>query len=76
MANDPDPTSSMAAVFGTRLRRLRVGAGMTQAELGRSVHVVGARIAQVERTTGHKPTAELARLLDEKLNTDHLFADL
>lgn len=76
MANDLDPASSMAAVFGARLRRLRVGAGLTQAELGRSLHVVGARIAQVERATGHKPTVELARLLDEKLGADQLFADL
>jgi DNA-binding XRE family transcriptional regulator len=76
MANDLDSASSMAALFGVRLRRLRTQAGLTQAELGRRVHVVGARIAQVERATGHGPTAEFARLLDERLRTDGLFTDL
>ena len=76
MANDLDSASSMAALFGARLRRLRTRAGLTQAELGRGVHVVGARIAQVERATGHKPTAAFARLLDERLDADQLFADL
>ncbi|WP_399067868.1 helix-turn-helix domain-containing protein [Streptomyces winkii] len=66
----------MAALFGARLRRLRTQAGLTQAELGRGLHVVGARIAQIERATGHKPTAGFARLLDEKLGTDDLFTDL
>ena len=76
MANDFDAASSMAALFGARLRRLRRQAGLTQAELGRRVHVVGARVAQIERGTGHKPTADFARLLDERLGTDGLFTDL
>jgi len=76
MANDLDPASSMAALFGTRLRRLRIRAGLTQAELGKGVHVVGARIAQVERATGHKPTAALTRLLDELLDADELLTEL
>lgn len=76
MANDLDPAASMAALFGTRLRRLRVRAGLTQAELGRNVHVVAARIAQVERATGHKPTVALTRSLDELLHGDDLLMDL
>ncbi|THA27596.1 XRE family transcriptional regulator [Streptomyces sp. RKND-216] len=66
----------MAALFGNRVRRLRTAAGLTQTELGARTHVVGTRITQVERSSGAKPTQELARALDEVLGADGLLVDL
>jgi transcriptional regulator with XRE-family HTH domain len=66
----------MAALFGSRVRRLRTAAGMTQAELGGAVHVVSTRITQVERASGAKPTLELARALDAALGADNLLVEL
>jgi transcriptional regulator with XRE-family HTH domain len=66
----------MAALFGSRVRRLRTAAGMTQAELGDAVHVVSTRITQVERASGAKPTLELARALDAALGADNLLVEL
>ncbi|MFF1276363.1 Scr1 family TA system antitoxin-like transcriptional regulator [Streptomyces marokkonensis] len=66
----------MAALFGTRVRKLRAAAGLTQAELGARVHVVGTRITQIERASGAKPTLELARALDAVLGADDLLVEL
>ncbi|OWA21694.1 transcriptional regulator [Streptomyces sp. CS057] len=66
----------MAALFGSRLRKLRVAAGLTQTEVGLLAHVVGSRIAQLERATGAKPTLELTRVLDKELVADELLIDL
>ncbi|MCX4823924.1 helix-turn-helix transcriptional regulator [Streptomyces sp. NBC_01142] len=66
----------MAALFGSRVRRLRTAAGLTQAELGAKTHVVSTRITQIERSSGAKPTLELARALDEALGADNLLVDL
>ncbi|MFD9845943.1 helix-turn-helix domain-containing protein [Streptomyces parvus] len=66
----------MAALFGSRLRKLRVAAGLTQAEVGALAHVVSSRIAQLERATGAKPTLELTRVLDKELVADDLLIDL
>ncbi|MFJ4832832.1 Scr1 family TA system antitoxin-like transcriptional regulator [Streptomyces sp. NPDC088747] len=66
----------MAALFGSRVRRLRTAAGLTQAELGAKTHVVASRITQIERCSGAKPTLELARVLDEVLRADGLLVDL
>lgn len=76
MAKEIDPSSSMAALFGSRVRKLRNAAGLTQAELGRRTHVVSTRITQVERSSGARPTRELARALDEVLAADGLLIDL
>ncbi len=76
MANGIDPSASMAALFGARVRRLRTAAGLTQAELGDRVHVVSTRITQIERASGAKPTLELARALDVTLGADDLLVDL
>ncbi|MFJ3997688.1 helix-turn-helix domain-containing protein [Streptomyces parvus] len=76
MARAIDPQSSMAALFGSRLRKLRVAAGLTQAEVGALAHVVSSRIAQLERATGAKPTLELTRVLDKELVADELLIDL
>lgn len=66
----------MAALFGARVRRLRLAAGLTQTELGDKVHVVGTRITQIERASGAKPTLELARALDVALGADDLLVKL
>lgn len=66
----------MAALFGTRVRRLRTAAGLTQAELGAKTHVVSTRITQIERASGAKPTLELARALDAALGADNLLVEL
>ncbi|MEW2493105.1 helix-turn-helix transcriptional regulator [Streptomyces nodosus] len=66
----------MAALFGTRVRRLRIAAGLTQAELGRKTHVVSTRITQIERASGAKPTLELTRALDAVLDADNLLVEL
>ena len=76
MAKAIDPQASMAALFGSRLRKLRVAAGLTQAEVGELAHVVSSRIAQLERATGAKPTLELTRTLDKELVADDLLIDL
>lgn len=62
MAKEIDPESSMAALFGKRVRRLRTVMGLTQTELGSRAHVVSSRIAQVERASGAKPSLELTRI--------------
>ncbi|WDG30801.1 helix-turn-helix transcriptional regulator [Streptomyces sp. CA-278952] len=66
----------MAALFGSRVRKLRTAAGLTQTDVGALTHVVGSRIAQIERATGAKPTLELARALDRELVADELLIDL
>ncbi|MEU6573379.1 helix-turn-helix transcriptional regulator [Streptomyces sp. NPDC046805] len=66
----------MAALFGSRVRRLRTEAGLTQAELGAKTHVVSTRITQIERASGAKPTLELARALDAALGADDLLVEL
>lgn len=76
MAKGIQPEESMAALFGSRVRRLRTAAGLTQAELGARTHVVSTRITQIERSSGAKPTLELARALDAALGADNLLVDL
>jgi transcriptional regulator with XRE-family HTH domain len=66
----------MAALFGARVRRLRLAAGLTQAELGDRTHVVSTRITQIERASGAKPTLELARALDVALGAHDLLVEL
>ncbi|MGC4909793.1 helix-turn-helix domain-containing protein [Streptomyces cyaneofuscatus] len=66
----------MAALFGSRVRKLRTAAGLTQTEVGTLTHVIGSRIAQIERATGAKPTLELTRALDRELVADDLLIDL
>lgn len=76
MTKPIDPQSSMAALFGSRVRKLRTAAGLTQTDVGVLTHVVGSRIAQIERATGAKPTLELTRALDRELVADDLLIDL
>src|SRR4051794_25459565 len=53
-----------------------MAAGLTQAELGQRAHTHSTRINQIERTTGAKPTLELAQALDEALDADNLLIEL
>lgn len=76
MTKPIDPQSSMAALFGSRVRKLRTAAGLTQTDVGALTHVVGSRIAQIERATGAKPTLELTRAIDRALVADDLLIDL
>lgn len=76
MAKEIAPEASMAALFGSQVRRLRTAAGLTQAQLGAMTHVVSTRITQVERSSGAKPTLDLARALDTALGADGLLVDL
>ncbi|WP_320784220.1 helix-turn-helix transcriptional regulator [Streptomyces sp. CRN 30] len=66
----------MAALFGSRVRRLRLAAGLTQAQLGLLTHVVSSRITQIERLSGARPTLPLARALDAALCADELLVEL
>ncbi|CAL9501879.1 hypothetical protein SUDANB145_03438 [Streptomyces sp. enrichment culture] len=76
MANEIDPSASMAALFGARVRRLRTTAGLTQAELGDLAPVVSTRITQIDRASGAKPTLEPARALDAELGAEALLVEL
>ncbi|MFE6399028.1 helix-turn-helix domain-containing protein [Streptomyces alboflavus] len=76
MAKEVDSSSSMAELYGKRLKLLRTARGLTQKQLGALVAVEHSRIAQLERATGARPTLELSRALDMALGTDGLLADL
>ncbi|MEV0370415.1 DUF5753 domain-containing protein [Streptomyces sp. NPDC050636] len=76
MAKEIDPSESMAALFGRRLRRLRLTAGLTQSALGVLARTHSTRINQIERATGAKPTLELAKTLDEAVGADELLVEL
>ncbi|MGW7411889.1 helix-turn-helix domain-containing protein [Streptomyces sp. NPDC054863] len=57
------------STFGSELRRARLAAGLTVAELAARVHYSKGQISKVE--TGHKrPTDELGRLCDAELGAD------
>ncbi|WP_093787388.1 helix-turn-helix domain-containing protein [Actinacidiphila guanduensis] len=66
----------MAAVFASRVTRLRQARGWTQVELAQRVRVHPSRINQIERMTGHRPTRELTIDLDRALGADGLLIDL
>jgi transcriptional regulator with XRE-family HTH domain len=61
-----DPKASALAFFGSRLRFWRKVRRLSQAELGRLVHVSGALIGKLEKAD-RRPGTELARRLDAVL---------
>ncbi|WP_423835595.1 helix-turn-helix domain-containing protein [Streptomyces tubbatahanensis] len=66
----------MAVLFGTHLKRLRELRGWSQQELAGKVFVTQSRIAQIERASGARPTAELTAALDLALGAGGLLNDL
>ncbi|MEU2855132.1 helix-turn-helix transcriptional regulator [Streptomyces syringium] len=70
-----DPTTSIAALYGNKVRKLRLRAGWTQRELGEKVHVTHSRIAKIELGT-ESPPRQLSNALDEALGADGDLCDL
>ncbi|MGF1427409.1 helix-turn-helix domain-containing protein [Kitasatospora sp. LaBMicrA B282] len=68
-AKDLDPSASLAAFLGAKVRRLREGMGLTQKQLGQLVFVGHNRIAQIELATD-PPGRDLIKLLDAALQAD------
>ncbi|MGP3975363.1 helix-turn-helix domain-containing protein [Streptomyces sp. 8N114] len=71
-----DPSSSMAALYGVHLKRLREQCGWTQKELARKVYVSPGRVAQLECASGARPTAELTQSIDAMVGANGLLNDL
>lgn len=61
--------------FGAELKRRREDAGITQVELGSRVFVSGGYIGQFEQAI-RKPQLDVARRIDEALQTDGIFERL
>jgi transcriptional regulator with XRE-family HTH domain len=70
-----DPSASLAALYGAKLRKLRVRAGMTQRQLGDKIPVAHSRIAQFE-LGNETPPADLNAILDTLLDADGDLVDL
>ncbi|MEV4870644.1 helix-turn-helix transcriptional regulator [Streptomyces syringium] len=70
-----DPTTSIAALYGKKVRKLRIRAGWTQRELGQKVFVSHSRIAKIELGTESLPR-QLSDALDEVLGADGDLSDL
>lgn len=70
-----DPAASVAALLGTKVRRLREAAGLTQQELGDRVFVSHTRIAKVELASD-PPGRRLTEQLDEALNAQGTLVEL
>ncbi|MFJ1754947.1 Scr1 family TA system antitoxin-like transcriptional regulator, partial [Kitasatospora sp. NPDC088134] len=70
-----DPASSIAALFGTELRRVRISAKLSQEALGEVLGYTGSLVGQVE-TARRSPTLEFAERLDGALETGGLFSRL
>ncbi|WP_370420146.1 Scr1 family TA system antitoxin-like transcriptional regulator [Streptomyces sp. QH1-20] len=70
-----DPSTSIAALYGNKVRKLRLRAGWTQRELGEKVHVTHSRIAKIELGT-ESPPKQLSDALDEVLGADGDLRDL
>ncbi|MFC4493026.1 Scr1 family TA system antitoxin-like transcriptional regulator [Streptomyces ovatisporus] len=70
-----DPSASLAALYGAKLRKLRTRAGWTQRELGDRVPVAHSRIAQFE-LGNETPPEDVAGKLDELLRADGDLTDL
>ncbi|MFI9204742.1 Scr1 family TA system antitoxin-like transcriptional regulator [Streptomyces sp. NPDC053048] len=70
-----DPSASLAALYGTKLRKLRVRAGWTQRELGAQVPIAHNRIAQFELGK-ETPPKDISDRLDKLLGADGDLTDL
>ena len=63
-----DPLASPRAYFGARLRSWRVHRGLSQAALGRLVHVSGGLVSKIEKAE-RRPLPDLVARLDAALGT-------
>ncbi|WP_405561303.1 Scr1 family TA system antitoxin-like transcriptional regulator [Streptomyces sp. NBC_01180] len=70
-----DPSASLAALYGTKLRKLRTRAGWTQRELGDRIPIAHSRIAQFE-LGNETPPEDVNRKLDALLGADGDLVDL
>ncbi|MEW1721229.1 helix-turn-helix transcriptional regulator [Streptomyces sp. NPDC093109] len=71
----PDPTSSLLAFFGSELKRIRQGAGVSQDEAATRSHTTQSMISKVEAAK-RVPSEELACDLDMAFGTGGHFARL
>lgn len=70
-----DPSASLAALYGTKVRKLRMRAGWTQRELGDRIPVAHSRIAQFE-LGNETPPEDVNGKLDVLLGADGDLVDL
>ncbi|MFF8385840.1 helix-turn-helix domain-containing protein [Streptomyces kanasensis] len=70
-----DPTQSLSALFGAKLRKLRVHAELTQRQLGEKIPIAHSMIARFELGT-ETPTQQVAEALDRILGADGDLVDL
>ncbi|WP_328539131.1 helix-turn-helix domain-containing protein [Streptomyces sp. NBC_00344] len=72
---DLDPSASLAALYGTKLRKLRVRAGLTQRQLGDRIPIAHSRIAQYE-LGNETPPLDVNGKIDALLDADGDLIDL
>ncbi|MFI8389836.1 Scr1 family TA system antitoxin-like transcriptional regulator [Streptomyces sp. NPDC085540] len=70
-----DPSASLAALYGAKLRKLRIRAGLTQRQLGDKVPIAHSRIAQFE-LGNEVPPEDVNGKLDVLLDADGDLVDL
>ncbi|MCP9944886.1 helix-turn-helix domain-containing protein [Streptomyces somaliensis] len=74
-AKELDPSESLSALFGAKLRKLRHGAGLTQRQLGAMIPIAHSMIARFELGT-ETPTQQVVEALDRLLAADGDLVDL
>ncbi|WP_329425024.1 helix-turn-helix domain-containing protein [Streptomyces sp. NBC_01268] len=70
-----DPSASLAALYGAKLRKLRLRAGLTQRQLGAEVPIAHSRIAQFE-LGNEVPPEDVDAKLDKILGAEGDLTDL
>ncbi|MFI8362545.1 Scr1 family TA system antitoxin-like transcriptional regulator [Streptomyces sp. NPDC085612] len=70
-----DPSASLAALYGAKLRKLRIRAGLTQRQLGDKIPIAHSRIAQFE-LGNEVPPEDVNGKLDVLLDADGDLVDL
>lgn len=70
-----DPSASLAALYGAKLRKLRLRAGLTQRQLGAEVPIAHSRVAQFE-LGNEVPPEDVDAKLDTILGADGDLTDL
>ncbi|GAB2953952.1 helix-turn-helix transcriptional regulator [Streptomyces pseudoechinosporeus] len=70
-----DPSTSLPALYGVKLRKLRIRAGLTQRQLGDKIPIAHSRIAQFE-LGNETPPEDVNAKLDVLLGADGDLIDL